>query len=730
MNSELIKAYHEIIKEEARLLVGLQDNKEINEGEWYPINNYSYYLYRDELVAYLRKKVFSEPENIINTLLKQGFLVQLPKKWEEPTSERLRSLHMDVLVRSSHITTQYGRPPYLLSYKFAVSRLIVPSKEDRIIIPNNPLTNDSSKKLWHAILFFFENNQEITNVYVNIIKKYLGDSGLDSYQAYVLRNMLQSLDKNTYAIIAPTGSGKTEIYLFYTLATIIKWQMLDDDRKKKAILVYPRKTLTIDQTYRIVRLLSIANQYLRKYNILIRFVIRDGDTPHGISDIEDGSLFRGINCPFCKEKDNKLVFNINKKTIECKRCRTTYEFIIPSREEANEANLIATNPWALETRILDSAPKDINAETLSNTALAIFDEVHEYSGLSGGMISSLIEVIRCINYSNELKLVFSSATVPEPKDFIMKLSGNINCDVYSYEEIINNNKNIKISGERLMILGYFMMNPQYSWNTYCQLWSVLMAFLGYAYQKSEKLSPQSILFINNIKELRRVKSGYIENLSLGEPKDHLKNIDSIEPYAYWHYLPFSLRAPISAKASQEGLSKELESKIAEMYSELPKEKREETANKLRGGEGLVVLSTSSLELGVDYDGVSFVLNSGLDNPVSLIQRIGRGGRSDKTLRTVLGMILARAVPTEILKSYDLSFMKALAKSNLEGYKLFVTKDNPQIIKRRMLIEAISRIAKNGENTYASGGSGGPIKDTKILIYLVEKIKDVLVRSFE
>jgi DEAD/DEAH box helicase domain-containing protein len=715
-----IKAYHIIIKKEASALANVQ---EVKEGEWYPIINPSYYIQRDQLREILKNHGFSNPDNVINALISKGFLIQLPEKWKDNESPKLRSLHMDVLVRSSQITTQYGRPPYLLSYKFAISKLLTPVERDRTIIPNKLGVDTSSKELWNKILSFFEGNQGLADTYVNIMKDYLGNSGLDAYQTYVLGHMFSS-DEDTHAIIAPTGSGKTEVYLFYSLAMLMKWRILEKNTEKKILFVYPRKALTIDQAYRIVRLMNIANQHLRNlYRVSLTFAIRDGDTPKSQTEIEHDKPFRGVSCSKC---GGRLVYAkfiyANKWIVTCKKCGARYDFIKVTRDEAMKADIIATNPWALETRLIDSAPTDVSANTLSNTALIVFDEVHEYVGLSGGILASLIDVMRSINSHRRLKLVFSSATVPSPRDFISKLSGDNNCQVYDFYEKVVKNKKVNISGERLVILGYFMMNPQYSWNTYCQLWTVLMAFLSYAYGLRNLQQPQSVLFINNLKELRRVRSGYIENLRVGEPKDHLQeHINPLEPYSYWHYLPAGQREQTLRLTLNGDLYKELYSRVAEIYSELPKEKREEVTNKLRGGDGLVVLSTSSLELGVDYDGVSFVLNAGLDNPISLIQRVGRGGRSNKTLRTVLGIFLARALPTEMLKTYDEDFMKALTTTSIEGYKLFVTKDNPQIIKRRMLIEAIARLAKKGKDTYASGASKGPINDLETLRSFVENI---------
>jgi DEAD/DEAH box helicase domain-containing protein len=719
MSEDEIRAYHSIITE----LEVPRISSNIKQEDWNLINDANYFITFEELKDFLKNKGFSKSDSIIKSLIGKGFLVQLPSR--KADDQPLRSLHMDILVRSSQITTMYGNPPYILSYKFAITRLKVPVKEDRTIIPggNNPPWN----KLQSAILLFFDNNSELANIYTDILKEYLSrrGTGLDGFQAYVLREMLSS-DKSTYAIVAPTGSGKTEIYLFYSLAMVMKWRLLENDKRKKVLLVYPRKALTIDQAYRITELLSIANDSLGdKYRLT--FGIRDGDTPVGIAAsrqqrdlrlVERGEPFRGVACPHCRK--GQLAYE-SMDSVICKSCNKKFDFIKTVRKTVAQADIIAMNPWALETRLLDSAVEDVGARTLSDVALAVFDEAHEYTGVFGGILATLLDVLRKIGDQKGVKLVFSSATIPDPRDFISKLSGDNNCEIFDFNSEIAGGR-LQIKGERLVILAHFTMNPRYSWNTYCQLWSVLMAFLCYAYKSRGLQQPQSILFVNNIKELRRVKSGYIENLRLGEPKDHLMDsLDPLDSYCYWHYLPISLVNQTRERALRGELFNELKDLIIEIHSEVPRESRERAAARLRSGEGLVALSTSSLELGVDYDGVGFVLNSGLDNPISLVQRIGRGGRSDKTMRTVLGIILARALPTEMLKTYEESFMKALATMSISGYKLFITKDNPQVIKRGMLIESIAKLAKKGKDTYTSRASKGPIVDLETLRLFIEDI---------
>jgi DEAD/DEAH box helicase domain-containing protein len=716
----LTKIYHSIIIElEAPRIAQMQ----VAEGKWYTISDVWYSISRDELRNFLRGKGISEPDKVIDTLINKGFIVELPEKWSEKSSSRLRTLHMDVLVRSSQITTMYGGLPYILSPKFALTKIKVPVKSDRIILPSPATQNGSDKKHWNSILAFFNNDDKLAKIYADIIKEYLGSSGLDAFQAYVLCDILFS-NEDVYAIVAPTGSGKTEIYLFYMLAYMLKWRVQEGNRSRKILLVYPRRTLTVDQSYRIIKLLDIANAKLQQsYSTRITFVIRDGSTPRSPKEIKDRSLFRGVGCPRCNRGSLRYSRQKGVYSIVCDSCNHTYDFIKVSRDEAGDADIIATNPWAFEVRLIDSASGDANVHTIADAGIIIFDEVHEYTGISGGILAQLIQVVRNISNTDK-KFIFSSATIPNPQDFISKISGVLKPKVYNSVEEVQKGR-INITGERLVILSYLIMNPRYSWNTYCQLWSVYMAFLNYAYEQQKAQSRQAILFVNNIRELRRVHSGCIETLRLGEPKDHLvSDLDSLDPYTYWHYLPANIREHIYKRAITRELFEDLNQRITEIHSEVPEENRSKVINALKAGKGIVVLSTSALEVGVDYENVSFILNVGVDNPVSLIQRIGRGGRSIAMLRTVLGILLVRAIPTEMFKIYDEEFKDSLASLAPQGYTLFVTYSNPQIIKRGLLIEAIARLAGKGLETHASGRSGGTLTQNNITKFVNNVLREL------
>jgi len=727
----LIRAYHEIITQ-LEIPRAVEQDTLPKEGDWYAISKPTYSVTKEEVIDLLRGSFGGDAQHIFDTLVKRGFLIPLSSSFDlDDDNLGYRSLHMDVLCRSSEIRTAYDSSRYLLSSKLAYHFVTTPTKDDRCVLPDTTQLRDgsplslASRSLAEAINYFFEGHQDLAKSYMYMLKQVV--QGLDAYQALALRELLRS-DRKIHVIVAPTGSGKTEIFLLYALAWLIKQRYICNKRGK-VLLVYPRKALTADQASRIIKILHISS----KNNFRFIFAIRDGDTPHR-NDLLRGTSnlsFRGIECPLCN--DGELVIKLHGKNsyVVCGNCGKNYDFVRITREEAAEADVIATNQWALEARLLDNNPNEINTMTVGETGLIVVDEAHEYKGFGGGLFNALLNAIRYVRSllreGGDLEIILSSATIPEPSDFASKLAevSENELQVITYDDVKRAYGERAISGRRLVISGLFSINPQFSWNTYCQLWLVLTTFLCKCYELREKIFPstqkiQSVLFVNNIRELKRVRSGFLNNLALGEPRDHLNpQIPANDPFCYWHYIPRQLRKQVKAEVENLIMRKVLENKLVMMLSELEPDERTQIIGKLRRGEGLAVLSTSSLELGVDYKGVMFILNAGLENPISLLQRIGRGGRSAETLRTVLGIILARASVTEAFLLYDREYLDALLKMKLgSSYRLFVTVDNPQVKSREKLLKAIASLALDGEQTYASGKAIESVDET---VELLEKI---------
>jgi len=714
-NEDVQRAYHELIVKEAHLLSESRRPP-------YSVRNPEYALELGELVT-LFKKYHNNGERIFESLKQLGYLVDVG-------SDEYRSLHMDVLVRSTMVRTRFDYDPYILSARFNIYQIPIPIQEDRMIKPLKDSHFDSlQRRLWSAILSFF-GDEDIAKRFINIMREYLRDKntgswGLDLFQTITLIKLFNS-DKHVHIITAPTGSGKTIIFSLYVLARLIRGKL--EGRKERAIFIYPRRVLSIDQTGRFIRLLHIS----KKYGFEFTLGLRDGQTPR---DTPRTDNFRGIQCQcggqlkYRRYRDSFL--------LECDKCSNIYRFICVTRKEMgnNPPDILVTNMWALETRLIDSEAQDINARHFKNAKILVIDEAHEYHGLSAGLVSVLLRLVR--HLANPT-IILSSATIPAPLDFASKLLGtNIrNIEHHDFFIVIKDNLAYSIKGKRLIILSLLNMSPRYSWSTYTQLWSIMLSFIHYVYlQDKRAFRPQAIVFINNIKELRRTHRGIEENISLGEPRDHILGYKqkSTSPkedgYMYYHYASEDIRFKlIDLFQTPGGKLEPLLYYIGELHSQTEEKERNQIVRRLKNGDLAVVLATSTLELGVDYDYVSFILNTGIDNPISLAQRIGRGGRSSNCLRTALGIILTKNVPQEAFFLYDPHIWERLnpapSPKSLQEHigAIPVTIGNPQIKKRGYLTAAMTYLALDEERTYASGI---PIKDLDTLREFLEKLKNKL-----
>lgn len=745
VNRELLaKAYHTIIADlEGPRVAGI--NKPISEGKIYTIRDPYYFLAPEEIVKHLSLRLHIPSQkavNVLDELKRLGFLVELPDNFEQTSSNRLRSLHMDMLVRSAFIRTIWTGLRYIISPRFIIYRMEVPSQKDRKYMPtlNNP--DPINTNLLTSIRLFFNDVTDVVKDYIGIMKDYikkcLNSKGLDAFQACALASMLRSSAK-LHVLTAPTGVGKTEVFLLYTLARLMR--AINMGKRELAVFVYPRRQLQLDQAERILKLLYIAEEHGYKFH----FGIRDGDTPK-VSDIREekvksGDIFRGLRCPRC---GGRLCYNIKESGLDdvcCLKCNKEFDYVLSTRRSLGQQKLeiLVTNMWALEIRLIDSSVNDVNVNTFRNVGVIVIDEAHEWLGIKGGMVANLIRLLRQQNQTEEPVVIVSSATMPEPMAFATKLTGipekNAKRHDFNiiYEELPRLVYPVKLSGERLVIMALFNINPRYSWSTYCQLWAVLVTYLSYAY-RNRPIKPQSLLFINNIKELHRTYQGFIETVTLGEPRDHIigpkekgKPLDSIDPYAYWHYACLDLRKELLNLFQRGGKLDELVDKTSMIYSGSSQEDRIRIFESLKSGRGTIstVFSTSSLELGVDYKGVTFILNVGMESPLIIAQRIGRGGRElSSSLRSVLGVILTRNLPSENALIHSPDIGEKLSPVLRKGEALPVAYDNPQIMRRALLIKAFTKLAKSGRHTYASRRSLKTVGDAQQLILdIIDAIKE-------
>jgi len=725
----LIAGYHKLIENEYKKVVDPKTKiiKPISKSKEGSLT------YSEILHVLKDPKIFKE-------LRERGFLVKLD-------DDHYRSLHMDVAIRSASIRTYYFGVDYIISPRLEKYYLPIPLKDDRKLLPNSKSVNPYEKNLYRSLAGFFDDSIGV-RIFQEILREYFKKGGLDAFQALTLSRLLkenQPGSRKTYVISAPTGAGKTEIFLLYALAKILRAKL--NGYSEKILLTYPRKALAVDQTGRIIKMIYIANEVIKKElgdeRFLITLGIRDSETKK-VQDLKkefgrtSQVYFRGIPCPLCAN-DSALVYKMQRGNIVvgCSRDIHEFDFIRATREDMGKRSpdLLVSNLWAVEWRLIErkTNKKDINVGFFENLSLLILDEAHEYTGLSGGLVSGLLRAINETSTVQDFEFILSSATLPKPGDFGRKLTGIPNTIDIDFRNTMRT-YGIKFIGKRLVLIGVYDILPMYSWNTYAQLWSIFMSFINYAHSaQRKKYVPQSLIFIENIKEIRRAIRGVEENISLGEPRDHLTIKDPFDPYSYVPYVENDeFYQEIQQSFDQYDRLPQLVNRIGEIHSNVTPKERQRIISELKTGSGTLgsVFSTSTLEIGVDYGRVGFILNSGVDNIISLRQRIGRGGRSATTLRTVLGIILTKRVPSESFVIHDANLWKKLdPNGDYEGMDLPVSSENSQVQLRYELTKALIRMAQNGEKTYSSGRETIN-SESKLIEFLKKLLKELYGDYYE
>lgn len=248
-----------------------------------------------------------------------------------------------------------------------------------------------------------------------------GDEGgrLYQHQAETIE-AVETTDEDTILSV-PTATGKTEAFFL----PILNHCLTTDEPGLKSIILYPMKTLTVDQLNRFLEYLDEVNKD-RAPEDRVTIGIWDGDTPHDVGsrdyEIEAGSYIRGLECPRSGEK--LQVHSTNSVGTD----RHTYSWVKVTRESIKQGvDILLTNPEALdymfvsdsaETRqVLGSRPSEHPVEYI------VYDEAHVWSGISGAGISLLTERLKHFYADREPQVTMVSATVENPSELASSLTG-------------------------------------------------------------------------------------------------------------------------------------------------------------------------------------------------------------------------------------------------------------------------------------------------------------------
>jgi len=220
----------------------------------------------------------------------------------------------------------------------------------------------------------------------------------------------------------PTAAGKTEAFFI----PILNHCLSTEESGLKSIVLYPMKTLTVDQLNRFLTYLNEVNQD-QPPEERVTIGIWDGDTPHDIGsrdyEIEAGSYIRGLECPRTGEKLRILSRN------SVGTDQHTYSWVKVTRESIRQGvDILLTNPEAIDhmfvndsadtRQILGSRPGEHPVEHI------VYDEAHVWSGISGAGISLLTERLKHFYADRKPQVTMVSATVDNPTELASALTGS------------------------------------------------------------------------------------------------------------------------------------------------------------------------------------------------------------------------------------------------------------------------------------------------------------------
>jgi len=546
-----------------------------------------------------------------------------------------RTMHFDLLYRIIYIRNLEWQKPLPLEYKIVLRKEPVPDFDRHDI---------------EAVLRSSIPDQRVQLYLKNALHE-ADYKGLSSYQRHVIEKIMSKTHK-IIALVAPTASGKTLTFTIPLLAESAE-KVLNNQHGTVSLLIYPRKALARDQLQKLLKLIDALNRNMPS-DRLITVGIDDGDTPRK-NYLRDGDSFRKLECVSC---GGELVIKSKRgqPLVVCGSCGKEYPYIIPSKDEiwTKKPTILITNIWTVYRRLL--SPKTINL--FENLSYIVIDEAHVYTHYLGGHVSFILKMLRfaATKGGNEPTFVFSSATIPNPTSFIASLIG-ISEDELLCIDFDNFYKNL-VSGSqqgpsRLLIHLYLLPQPYRDVETLTE--AIILAVTLWCH----KYGMKAITFIDSISEINTMID-YLHSTILGtregrEVLDHIFNTspDPSNDYSWITIAPKNCADSANYNQCKTFLLTQFKQSLVIHYGGLSLEERAKIESSFAKGDKRMLLSTSTLELGIDLSDIAAVIQYKLPfTSESVIQRVGRSGRNVSCYRVALGIVVLPTMPLSTLYMFN------------------------------------------------------------------------------
>ena len=706
----LAATYQELLKKE---LEPYQKGK----GEPIDAENFKRYMLKDKDINEVCTKY-----NIDCNKLK-SYLIEIEYDNNGVKEKGYHTSHFDLIYRIVNIRNLIFQPPLPLEYRIEVDEESVPDF-GRWELGKDILKNPNI-------------NLDIKLEDIDLIEKALGKNGsrVSTFQRDVILEILKA-SSNTrnqtkgIGIIAPTASGKTLSFLIPVLTKALE-RVKKHEEGVSALLIYPRKALERDQLKRILEIIDKLNEMINKNSrrngneIYITIGIDDGDTPRK-NKVKDGKPFRGLKC--IKDGCNgDLIYSVDKNgkvAVKCTKCGKVYNYILATKEDIwiNKPTILISNIYTVYRRLMY---KD-TVKMYSNLDYVVLDEAHVYTDYFGGHVYYILQMLKYVARKSNPIFIFSSATIPNPKEFIEALFGQqveikqFGKDDKNENKESDSSKNNEMQYKRLVIRLYLLPNPLRSIETLYE--AIASAVTLWAHKYNQKV----ITFIDSIAEIATL-GDYIKSVILGarqgqEIMDHVNIKDPLNDYSWVTIAPSNTNADF--------LTREFKNSTGTHHGRLKLEKRAKIEAAFQEGKIRHLMSTSTLELGIDISDVAIVIQYKLPiTPEGVIQRIGRAGRDTNSFRIALGIILLPSSPIGTLYMYNEKIRKRFADISVNRH--YGVGYNSDIIKLQALLSSVLlKRALEDKETYIAETSKWNIDKISLAIQeILNELKDDNLDNF-
>ena len=469
-------------------------------------------------------------------------------------------------------------------------------------------------------------------------------------------------DKKYFVITAPTGFGKTECFLLPIIFSLFRHKVGEGNTKQPtAAFIYPRRILIEDQASRLVKaikdLWELYKEELLKKVKYPRVVpvqpiiigLQKGEIPQEFNEEElehvgilkrdeNGIYLSLIKClhsdgsyklRLTNERFDTLEGTTLKGVFQCEKCGFKI-FISLSRNNHRKILAIKDRPpfillttfESLERLFLESE----FSEFFKNLRYVVIDEAHVYQSIYGLHISHILKELFEISelYGNDLKklkLIFSSATLPTPSEFIAKLLSFKGVSSVEVEKI---ERDPNVDSELL---------------SDCYKYFIYLLTKPHVYPLKPRALIQTVMYfahiINKIYENTRTAVFFDTKGSLHRLK---RQYDDAERRNLFRYRIRRVHDPNIPKTQDWTQLFNLSNKtwdIAEITNPILAIR---VTSEFKEERGDVMFCTSAFELGVDDPKINSIIQySSPRTLLSFVQRIGRGNRfiGDRLFLTIL-----------------------------------------------------------------------------------------------